>query len=124
MDAGARGAVAAWEGLDDFWASAALSRAAREGGRPRRASRALPRFGGLFRPTEALEALLDQTLGALLAAAPRPRVAVHLRRGDACREGAYMGRTCSDGDASDAGVEYPSKLDETKKANPPPRRST
>lgn len=33
-----------------------------------------------------------------LDGAPRPWIAVHLRRGDACREGAYMGRTCSGGD--------------------------
>ena len=46
-----------------------------------------------------------------LGDAPRPWVAAHLRRGDACRDGAYMGRTCSSGDdyaraCCDAGRKY------------------
>ena len=55
------------------------------------------------------EAIADAT--AKLGEARRPWVAAHLRRGDACRDGAYMGRTCSSGDdyaraCCDAGRKY------------------
>ena len=44
---------------------------------------------------EVRAAIADAT--TKLGDAPRPWVAAHLRRGDACRDGAYMGRTCSSG---------------------------
>ena len=83
--AGAKRAVAAWEawaGRHDFWSSAAV-------------------FAALLRPLAALERVVAaaKARAGLAGDAPRPWIGVHLRRGDACREGAYMGRTCSDGDA-------------------------
>ena len=81
---GARAAVDAWRAwaaAHEFWSSAAL-------------------FAGLLRPRPALaRAAAAASAAAGLGGAPRPWIGAHVRRGDSCREGAYMGRTCSDGAA-------------------------
>ena len=71
----------AWAAAHEFWSSAAL-------------------FAGLLRPRPALaRAVAAARAAAGLGGAPRPWIGAHVRRGDSCREGAYMGRTCSGGAA-------------------------
>jgi hypothetical protein len=93
-DGEAKRAVEDWRRFAEtypFWASSAL-------------------FSAVLRPQKRLRtAIADAT--TKLGDAPRPWVAAHLRRGDACRDGAYMGRTCSSGDdyaraCCDAGRKY------------------
>ncbi|KAH8055604.1 hypothetical protein JL722_7941 [Aureococcus anophagefferens] len=68
-----------------------------------RGARVLEQRGarGLLRPAQPLVA--SRRRGGL-GGAPRPWIGAHVRRGDSCREGAYMGRTCSDGAAYARGL--------------------
>ncbi len=93
-DGEAKRAVEDWRRFAEtypFWASSAL-------------------FSAVLRPQKRLRAAIADATQKL-GEAPRPWVAAHLRRGDACRDGAYMGRTCSSGDdyaraCCDAGRRY------------------
>lgn len=81
-DGQARRAVEDWRRFGEaypFWASSAV-------------------FSATLQPQKNLRRAIARAQAGL-GTAPRPWVAAHLRRGDACRDGAYMGRTCSSGDA-------------------------